>query len=119
MASGTRLNSGQRRGGLDARGTKPFDVSDCQGGAGMKMLSRALFAIAAVALVGGLVLGTVPIEVYPADAPPAVGRGKVSCGTAFSDTRWSGDDACEGPRIGQAGAAFIGPDPVCRTGLVC
>lgn len=73
----------------------------------MKMLSRALFAIAAVALVGGLILGAMPIEVYPADAPPTVGREKVSCGTAFSDTRWSGDDACEGPRIGQAGVAFM------------
>ena len=73
----------------------------------MKLLSRALFAMAAVALVGGLVIGALPIEVYPVDAPPAIGREKVSCGTAFSDTRWSGDDACEGRRIGQAGVAFM------------
>jgi hypothetical protein len=73
----------------------------------MKMLCRALFAIAGVGLVGGLVLGALPIKVYPADAPPAAGREKVNCGTAFSATEWSGDDACEGPRIGQAGVAIM------------
>jgi len=76
----------------------------------MKIASRALFAIAAVALVAGLVLGAIPVKVYPADALPTAGREKVSCGTPFSDTKWSSDDACEGPRIGQAGvivAAFL------------
>ncbi len=72
------------------------------------MLCRALFAIAAVGLVGGLVVGALPIEVHPVDAPPGVRREKVSCGTAFSDTGSSGDEACEGRRIGQAGLALMG-----------
>lgn len=70
----------------------------------MKMLFRLLFAFAAVALVGGLVLGAVPVKVYPANGPPTE---KVTCGTGFSDTDWSSDDACEGALIGQRGGMLF------------
>lgn len=73
----------------------------------MKLLSRVFLAVAAFALVGGLVLGAVPIWVLPANAPVTVGGEKVNCGTAFSETEWSGDDACEGPRISQAGVIIM------------
>lgn len=73
----------------------------------MKTLSRVLFAIAAIALIGGFALGSIPVKVRPVNAPPPVGREKVSCGTAFSDTEWRSDDACDGSRIGQRGAMFM------------
>ena len=70
----------------------------------MKLLSRVVLALAAVALVAGFVLGAVPVKVYPANGPPTE---KVTCGTGFSDTKWSSDDACEGPLIGQRGAMLF------------
>ena len=73
----------------------------------MKALSRVLFVIAALALVGGFVLGSIPVRVRPVNAPAPVGHEKVSCGTAFSDTEWSSDDACDGSQIGQRGAMFM------------
>lgn len=75
----------------------------------MKLASRVLLVLAAVALVAGLVLGALPVKVDPASASPTPGAGKVSCGTAFSQTEWSSDDACEGPllsRLGVSLAAF-------------
>jgi hypothetical protein len=73
----------------------------------MKLLSRVLLALAALALVGGLVLGAIPIRVHPANAPVTAGHEKVSCGTPFSETKWSSDDACEGLLLNQTGVVFM------------
>lgn len=73
----------------------------------MKATSRLLLAVAAIALVGGLVRGAVPVKVHPAHALPTAGREKASCGTAFSSTEWSSDDACEGPLLGQRGVIVM------------
>ena len=73
----------------------------------MRALSKVLFALAAIALVGGFVVGSIQVRVHPVNALPPVGREKVSCGTAFSDTEWSSDDACDGSQIGQRGAMFM------------
>ena len=72
----------------------------------MKVASRVLLIGAAIALVSGLVLGTIPVRVRPVIAPPPAGQETVSCGTAFSETEWTNDDACEGPLIGQRGVIF-------------
>lgn len=73
----------------------------------MKVLARVFLAIAGVALVSGLLLGSVPTRVRPAVLDPPPGEQEVNCGSVFSDTEWSGDDACEGPRIARGGLMFI------------
>lgn len=73
---------------------------------GMKLLSRVFLGVAALGLVGGLVLGAIPIRVYPADPASTAEREKVNCGTAFSHIKGS-DDACEGPQLSQAGVILL------------
>lgn len=73
----------------------------------MKVLARVCLAIAGIAFVGGLLLGSVPARVRPAVIDPPPGEQEVNCGTVFSDTKWSSDDACEGPRIARGGLMFI------------
>jgi hypothetical protein len=74
----------------------------------MKFLSRVLFALAVIALIGGFILGSIPVRVQPVNSPPPAGSEKVSCGSAFSETEWSSDDACDGSQIGQRGVMFLG-----------
>lgn len=47
------------------------------------------------------------MKVYAVNGPAAARPEKVSCGTPFSETKWSNDDACEGPLSGQAGVIFM------------
>ena len=69
----------------------------------MKVLVRILLLIAGAAFAGGLILGSLSTRVRPAVLGPPAGSAMVDCGTVFSDTEWSSDHACEGPRIGRAG----------------
>lgn len=72
----------------------------------MRVASRWLLALAAVALVGGLLFGAVPVRVRPVVEAAPAGQDTVSCGSAFSTG--SSDDACEGAVLARFGAAMAG-----------
>ena len=68
------------------------------------MRFRAGVVVAAVAilcLVLAGALSVLPNSGHPliADHPP----GRVDCGTFVRETRWSGDDGCEGPVLARLG----------------
>lgn len=61
----------------------------------MALLRRGVLVLAGLALIASFVVGLVPAH--------AAGPEKVDCGTVFASTRWSNDDACEGPRLDRLG----------------
>ncbi|HET7720892.1 MAG TPA: hypothetical protein VFK43_13065 [Acidimicrobiales bacterium] len=57
--------------------------------------------LAAIALLLGIVVGLVPARAVPLEYYVAPGVEEVNCGSAFSTTRWAGDEGCEREIIGR------------------
>ena len=66
-----------------------------------KAVRRVTTTLAAMALVLGVVMATVPSRAVPReyDVPPGVVE--VSCGSLFSSTKWSLDEVCDSAIVGR------------------
>lgn len=73
----------------------------------MRKLFWVLVVVAGLAFTGALLLGSLPTRARPVITAAPPGTGKVNCGTVFSDTKWSNDDACEGPLLNRAGLMML------------
>lgn len=71
-------------------------------------LFRVLLVMAAVSFAGSLIVGSLPTRVRPAVLVAPAGSETVDCGSVFSGTEWTNDDACDGARINRAGLMVLG-----------
>ena len=69
-----------------------------------RMIGRALGGVAALLLLLSIALSLLPNHGMTVIAEP---NQRVNCGTIFAETKWSGDDGCEGPMIGRSGVVFV------------
>lgn len=69
----------------------------------MRRTAQVAIALAVIAVVTFVVLGLVPMRVYPREYAAPPGGGRVNCGTVFSGTEWALDDACEDASLYRGG----------------
>lgn len=76
----------------------------------MERTAQFLGVLAALLLLSALALMVLPnrATVLVAFTPPNTARyDTADCGTPFRSTRWSSDDACEGPVLGRGGVVLL------------